>query len=183
MTTSCVSRGPSGTSTGGLGGGGCTWEWLRAGGVSIWCPGVVNPQPSCRAAQPPSRRLTCPSPPLPCCRHYYTLDEARDKAQQPHVQALLRLCRFRNAHPAFKGRIYVDDACPSHLCGPGLAAPAALCVELLCRGGGQAQGRRLLPVMRPGVVMAMLASTMQTYADCTCAGTTATTTWRSCVPT
>jgi hypothetical protein len=30
-----------------------------------------------------------------------------------HLQALLELCRFRNEHPAFKGRVYVDDSCPA----------------------------------------------------------------------
>jgi hypothetical protein len=29
------------------------------------------------------------------------------------LQALLELCRFRNEHPAFKGRMYVDDSGPA----------------------------------------------------------------------
>jgi hypothetical protein len=29
------------------------------------------------------------------------------------LQALLELCRFRNEHPAFKGRVYVDDSSPA----------------------------------------------------------------------
>jgi hypothetical protein len=31
------------------------------------------------------------------------------------LQALLKLCRFRNYHPAFKGRVFVDDSTPPHL--------------------------------------------------------------------
>jgi hypothetical protein len=30
------------------------------------------------------------------------------------LQALLKLCRFRNYHPAFKGRVFVDDSTPTH---------------------------------------------------------------------
>jgi hypothetical protein len=31
------------------------------------------------------------------------------------LQALLKLCRFRNYHPAFKGNVFVDDSTPPHL--------------------------------------------------------------------
>jgi hypothetical protein len=31
------------------------------------------------------------------------------------LQALLKLCRFRNYHPAFKGRVFVDDSTPPYL--------------------------------------------------------------------
>lgn len=30
------------------------------------------------------------------------------------LQALLQLCRFRNSHPAFQGRIFIDDTTPPH---------------------------------------------------------------------
>eukprot|EP00878_Enallax_costatus_P004272 GHUV01004502.1.p1 GENE.GHUV01004502.1~~GHUV01004502.1.p1 ORF type:complete len:701 (+),score=187.09 GHUV01004502.1:79-2181(+) len=47
-------------------------------------------------------------------RHYYTLEEAQQATQRPVVQALLQLCRFRNTHPAFRGRVYIDDSTPEH---------------------------------------------------------------------
>lgn len=31
------------------------------------------------------------------------------------VQALLKLCRFRNHHPAFQGDVFVDGSTPDHL--------------------------------------------------------------------
>lgn len=37
-------------------------------------------------------------------RHYYSLEEAERALQQPLVQRLLALMRFRSAHPAFAGR-------------------------------------------------------------------------------
>jgi sucrose phosphorylase len=36
-------------------------------------------------------------------RHYYTEAELRQALDRPVVQALTRLIRFRNAHPAFDG--------------------------------------------------------------------------------
>ncbi|WIA16714.1 hypothetical protein OEZ85_013369 [Tetradesmus obliquus] len=48
-------------------------------------------------------------------RHFYSLQEARQAVRRPVVQALLELCRFRNEHPAFKGRVYVDDSGPASL--------------------------------------------------------------------
>lgn len=30
------------------------------------------------------------------------------------MQALLQLCRFRNTHPAFRGRVFIDDSSPDH---------------------------------------------------------------------
>lgn len=36
-------------------------------------------------------------------RHHYTHDELERELQRPVVQALLRLIRFRNSHPAFEG--------------------------------------------------------------------------------
>ena len=38
-------------------------------------------------------------------RHRYSLDEADQALQQPVVAALLRLCTFRNEHPAFNGTV------------------------------------------------------------------------------
>ncbi|EIE21097.1 sucrose phosphorylase [Coccomyxa subellipsoidea C-169] len=37
-------------------------------------------------------------------RHKFSLEEADEAAQQPVVQALFDLCRFRNQHPAFNGK-------------------------------------------------------------------------------
>ncbi|WIA13184.1 hypothetical protein OEZ85_006776 [Tetradesmus obliquus] len=47
-------------------------------------------------------------------RHHFSLEEAACCLQRPVVQALLELCRFRNRHPAFTGRVFVDDATPPH---------------------------------------------------------------------
>ena len=38
-------------------------------------------------------------------RHRYSLEEADKALEQPVVQALLRLCKFRNTHPAFNGQV------------------------------------------------------------------------------
>lgn len=37
-------------------------------------------------------------------RHRYSLEEADKALEQPVVEALLRLCKFRNTHPAFNGQ-------------------------------------------------------------------------------
>jgi hypothetical protein len=42
------------------------------------------------------------------------------------LQALLKLCRFRNYHPAFKGQVFVDDSTPPHLLVSGPSACANL---------------------------------------------------------
>jgi sucrose phosphorylase len=47
-------------------------------------------------------------------RHYYSVEEAKAAIQRPVVQALLQLCRFRNTHPAFRGRVFIDDSTPKH---------------------------------------------------------------------
>jgi sucrose phosphorylase len=41
-------------------------------------------------------------------RHRYTPEEIDDQLQRPVVQALCRLIRFRNAHPAFSGEVTVN---------------------------------------------------------------------------
>ena len=38
-------------------------------------------------------------------RHKYSIEEAEEALQQPVVQALLDLCKFRNTHPAFNGKV------------------------------------------------------------------------------
>ena len=38
-------------------------------------------------------------------RHKFTIPEAEEALQQPVVQALLDLCKFRNTHPAFNGKV------------------------------------------------------------------------------
>ncbi|KAF6253876.1 hypothetical protein COO60DRAFT_372189 [Scenedesmus sp. NREL 46B-D3] len=47
-------------------------------------------------------------------RHYFSLEEANCCLKRPVVQALIELCRFRNSHPAFQGRVFVDDATEPH---------------------------------------------------------------------
>ncbi len=44
-------------------------------------------------------------------RHKFSLEEAEEAAQQPVVQALFDLCRFRNQHPAFNGKVTTDHQC------------------------------------------------------------------------
>ena len=56
-------------------------------------------------------------------RHKYSVEEAQEALQQPVVQALLDLCRFRNTHPAFNGKVGLSaaSACRNpghHLCPP-----------------------------------------------------------------
>ncbi len=41
-------------------------------------------------------------------RHYYSLDEAADAIEQPVVQRLLKLMRFRSNYPAFDGRFELN---------------------------------------------------------------------------
>ena len=48
-------------------------------------------------------------------RHRYSMQEADEALEQPVVQALLRLCQFRNTHPAFNGD--VRPASPSLAAG------------------------------------------------------------------
>lgn len=43
-------------------------------------------------------------------RHKFSLEEAEEAAQQPVVQALFDLCRFRNQHPAFNGKVNLLNA-------------------------------------------------------------------------
>lgn len=43
-------------------------------------------------------------------RHHYTIEEAEAAVQQPVVQDLLALCRFRNSFPAFQGNFSLDSA-------------------------------------------------------------------------
>ncbi len=59
-------------------------------------------------------------------RHKFTIPEAEEALQQPVVQALLDLCKFRNTHPAFNGKV-----CPI----PVLKQPsgAAGCILLSMR--------------------------------------------------
>ena len=38
-------------------------------------------------------------------RRRYTLEEARGRLDEPLVQTLIQLCRFRNQHPAFGGKV------------------------------------------------------------------------------
>jgi len=45
-------------------------------------------------------------------RHHYTRDEIEHELQRPVVQALLRLIRFRNSHPAFEGTCAVTGGGP-----------------------------------------------------------------------
>ena len=40
-------------------------------------------------------------------RHKFSLEEAEAATQQPVVQALFDLCRFRNEHKAFNGKVGV----------------------------------------------------------------------------
>lgn len=42
-------------------------------------------------------------------RHKYTLEEAEEAVQQPVVLALLDMCRFRNEHPAFNGKVRLPN--------------------------------------------------------------------------
>ena len=39
-------------------------------------------------------------------RHKFSIAEAEEALQQPVVQALLDLCKFRNSHPAFNGKVW-----------------------------------------------------------------------------
>jgi sucrose phosphorylase len=48
-------------------------------------------------------------------RHRFSYDEAVEEVQRPVVQTLLELCRFRNQHPAFRGRMHVPDDVPDHV--------------------------------------------------------------------
>ena len=45
-------------------------------------------------------------------RHYYARGEIEQELQRPVVQALLRLIRFRNSHPAFEGSCTVTGGGP-----------------------------------------------------------------------
>ncbi|CAL5229827.1 g13231 [Coccomyxa viridis] len=47
-------------------------------------------------------------------RHKFTIPEAEEALQQPVVQALLDLCKFRNTHPAFNGKISIVDGSSKH---------------------------------------------------------------------
>lgn len=62
-------------------------------------------------------------------RHYYTAAELDQNLQRPLVQALLALCRFRNALPAFDGEV-VTTVDGSHLTlqRRGVAVPSASAV-------------------------------------------------------
>ena len=70
-------------------------------------------------------------------RHKYSIEEAEGALQQPVVQALLDLCKFRNTHPAFNGKVCMRSSLHT-------------CQEVLCR--------RLLLVngIRTGCVPSML---------------------------
>ena len=65
-------------------------------------------------------------------RHRYSLEEADKALEQPVVEALLRLCKFRNTHPAFNGQArpcstLSHKACISHACcAAPLQHPACL---------------------------------------------------------
>lgn len=48
-------------------------------------------------------------------RHRYSYEQAVEEVQRPVVQTLLELCRFRNQHPAFRGRMHVEDDVPKHV--------------------------------------------------------------------
>lgn len=45
-----------------------------------------------------------PTPAAHINRHYYTSEEIAEAVQRPVVDALFRLIRFRNNHPAFDGK-------------------------------------------------------------------------------
>ncbi|CAL8469192.1 g8733 [Coccomyxa elongata] len=47
-------------------------------------------------------------------RHKFSLEEAEEAAQQPVVQALFDLCRFRNQHPAFNGKVTIEQGTDKH---------------------------------------------------------------------
>jgi sucrose phosphorylase len=49
-------------------------------------------------------------------RHYYTVAEVAQALERPVVQALLRLIRLRNSHPAFAGAFSLLDT-PDHSFG------------------------------------------------------------------
>jgi sucrose phosphorylase len=48
-------------------------------------------------------------------RHHYTAQEVAEAAQKPVVQALMRLIRLRNTHPAFSGQFSSEAASTSSL--------------------------------------------------------------------
>ena len=66
-------------------------------------------------------------------RHKYSLEEAQEALQQPVVQALLDLCKFRNTHPAFNGkaRLPAASACPA----PWAPPLSSLTTKIDCGAG------------------------------------------------
>ena len=46
-------------------------------------------------------------------RHNYSIQEIEIEVQRPVVRNLLKLIRFRNSHPAFKGYFYLNN-CSDH---------------------------------------------------------------------
>lgn len=48
-------------------------------------------------------------------RHYYSLEDVDDAIEQPVVQRLLKLMRFRNSYPAFQGRFELNYSNDSSL--------------------------------------------------------------------
>lgn len=76
-------------------------------------------------------------------RHKFTIPEAEEALQQPVVQALLDLCKFRNSHPAFNGKVC---AVSPPLLGSSRALPrpasclsgmtAAPCLGMRCSPAG-----------------------------------------------
>ena len=65
-------------------------------------------------------------------RHKFSIAEAEEALQQPVVQALLDLCKFRNSHPAFNGKVCAaprpPQAAPHTLLGQPPRSAAALCM-------------------------------------------------------
>ncbi len=47
-------------------------------------------------------------------RHKFSIEEAEEALQQPVVQALLDLCKFRNTHPAFNGKVCARFSLHTH---------------------------------------------------------------------
>ena len=66
---------------------------------------VQSSRELCDACECPVQTAERENNPRGINRHKYSLEEAQEALQQPVVQALLDLCKFRNTHPAFNGKV------------------------------------------------------------------------------
>ncbi len=84
-------------------------RYLLARALQFWTPGI--PQVyyvGLLAGSNDTELLTRSKVGRDVNRHHYTSDEIDENLRRPVVQALLRLIRFRNAHPAFGGDCHLE---------------------------------------------------------------------------